>query len=73
MHRKSNIFFISSNFKLLNSGSLCALYLLLVVVLIARFCNFNYFTHLYPQEVLENCQWDRIKDECIGFKAEKGK
>ena len=40
MHCTSKIFLIVSNFKLLNSGSVCAFYLLLVIILIARFCNF---------------------------------
>ena len=62
-----------SNFKLLNNGSVCAVYLLLVMILIARFCDFDDLSHSNLQEVITNYKWDKIKKEYISFRAEKVK
>ena len=48
-------------------------WVLLLIILIARFCNFDNLSHSNPQEVIANCKWDMIKDEYISFKAENGK
>ena len=64
---------ILSNFKLLNRGSACALYLQLVTSLIVRFCNLDNISHSNPQDIIANCKWDRIEEEYISLHAEKGK
>ena len=70
LHIKMSLIF--NNFKLLNSGSVCALYLLFVIILIARFCNLDNLSHSNPQEVIANCKWDEIKEQYISFVAKRG-
>ena len=58
MHCTSKMSIIFNKFKLLNSGSVCALYLLFVIILIARFCNLDKLSH--SKQVIANCKWDKI-------------
>ena len=62
-----------NNFKSLNRGSVWALYLLLVIILSARFCNLNNLLHSKPQHVIPNCRCDRIKESYISFMTEIGR
>ena len=59
-----------NNFKSLNRGSVWALYLLLVIILSARFCNFNNLLQSKPQHVIPNCRCDKIKESYISFMTE---
>ena len=69
MHCTSKMSLIFNNFKLLNTGSVCALYLLFVIILIARFCYLDNLSHSNPQEVIANCKWDKIKEQYIKWQS----
>ena len=73
MHCTLKMSLIFNNFKLLNSGSVCALYLLFVMTLITRFYSLDNLSDSNPQEVITNCKWDTIKEQYISFIAERGK
>ena len=73
MHWMSKIPTSFNNFKSLNRGSVWALYLLLVIILSAHFCNLNNLLHSKPQHVILNCRCDRIKESYISFMTEIGR
>ena len=52
---------ILSRFNELNKGSVCALYLLLVIILIHFFCNLNNRDTLYPQARRPYVNFEMIK------------
>ena len=62
-----------NNFRSLNIGSLWALYLLLVIILRARFCNLNNLLHSKPQHVIPNCKCERMRESYINFMTEIGR
>ena len=45
-----------------NKGSVCELNLLLVMILMAFFCNVNIRLHLKPQAVMQKCICGKIKE-----------
>ena len=57
----------------LKSGSVWALYLLLVIIRRARFCNFDMRSHSKPQFVIPNWRCEKINESYINFIAEMGK
>ena len=58
---------------ILKRGSVCALYLLFVMMRRARFCSFDMSSHSNPQFVIPNWRSERINESYINFMAEKGK
>ena len=59
MHWTSNISLTLSNFGYLNKGSVCALYLLKVIIRMDSFCNLIIPLVSKPQQVIPNCKWVR--------------
>ena len=73
MHWMSNIPSSFNNFRSLNIGSVWALYLLLVIILRARFCNLNNLLFSKPQHVIPNCKCERMRESYINFMTEIGR
>ena len=69
----SNIPSSFNNFRSLNIGSVWALYLLLVIILRARFCDLNNLLHSKPQHVIPNCKCERMRESYINFMTEIGR
>ena len=60
MHWTSNISLTLSNFSSLNKGSVCPLYLLRVIIRMARFCNLIILLVSKPQQVIPNCDHNHV-------------
>ena len=73
MHCTSNISLTLSNFSFLKKGSVCALYLLRVIIRMAPFCNLIILLVSKPQQVISNCKWGSMSESYISLRAENGK
>ena len=73
MHRMSNVPSNFNNCRSLNGGSVWSLCLLLVIILIARFCNFDSLLHSKPYNVIPNCKCERMRESHSNFMAEIGR
>ena len=73
-HWTSNVSFTFNKVNFFKRGSVCALYLLFVMMRRARFCSFDMRWPISkPQFVIPNWRCERINESYINFMAEKGK
>ena len=73
-HWTSNMSFTFNKVNFFERGSVCALYLLFVMMRRARFCSFDMRWPISkPQFLIPNWRCERINESYINFMAEKGK
>ena len=72
-HWMSNIPSSFNNFRTLNRGSVWAFYLLLVIILGARFSNLNNLLRSKRQHVILNCKCARMRESYINYMTEIGR
>ena len=73
IHWTSNMPLIFYKGRYLNSGSICALYLLYIMITNSSFLLFGNSTHSNPEHVVPNWIWDKINESYLIFIAENSK